>query len=155
MSQDELLERLARLDAGDRAWLLGELPPALRRELAGMLAEDDAGATPPAAVPAPAVWEDLAPEHVADALEREPAWLASAATRAAQTHWREKLLQSMSARRRQEIQLADRSGRPLAARAARIVLAGVRARVESGQTKAVAPRSKFASLVDQMRSRLA
>jgi hypothetical protein len=158
---DSLLARLARLDAEDRAWLLGELPPALRRELAGMLAEDaqpqaapSAGAPQPAPAP-PAGWEKLPPGHVADALDREPVWLVSAATRAADARWRERLLEAMTSRRRQEIQHADRSGRPLAARAAQLVLAAVRARIDAGETQSAAPRSKFAQLVEQMRGRLA
>jgi Mg/Co/Ni transporter MgtE len=156
-AHEELLARLARLDSADRAWLLGELPPALRRELASALSGDDApaagGAPPEPAIPAG--WESLPVEHVADALEHEPVWLVSAATRVAEARWRERLLLAMSTRRRQEIQYADRAGRPLAARAARAVLAGVRARIEGGQTRAAAPRSKFAALVEQMRSRLA
>ena len=46
MSSEELLARLSRLDAHDRAWLLGELPAAMRRELATLLSDEPERAAP-------------------------------------------------------------------------------------------------------------
>jgi len=157
VSTEELLTRLARLDAGDRAWLLGELPPALRRELAGLLADDEdaAPAMPPPAQPEG--WESLDAGLVAQLLESEPAWLVSAATRDADTQWRQQLLQAMNARRRHQIEIEDRAARTLGARAARFVLDGCRTRLAANSPSAqpAAARSRFAMLVEQMRERFA
>ena len=155
MSRDALLARLARLDAQDRAWLLGELPPDMRRDLAAGLNED-APATPPS--PAmPQGWESLDAGRVADVLEPEPAWLVSAATRGTEAVWRERLLQHMPPRRRHEIEHADRSWRALNPRAGQWVLAACRERIASGAIPARTspPRGGFAALVDQMKSRFA
>jgi Mg/Co/Ni transporter MgtE len=158
VSTDELLARLARLDASDRAWLLSELPPALRRQLAEGLAEEEQPAVPAPVTPqAPAGWEALEPQRAADVLDTEPAWLVSAATRTADARWRERLLQAMKTRRRHEVEMADRAGRPLGARAVQLVLDGCRERLAGG---GVAPRAGtsrhgFAALVDQMKSRFA
>jgi hypothetical protein len=151
------LARLARLDEGDRAWLLGELPPALRRELAGLLTEDEEPA-PSAPPPArPEGWESLDPGLTAQLLEAEPAWLVSAATCNAEAQWRQQLLQALSARRRHQVEIEDRAARTLGARAARFVLDGCRARLANGSLPAqpFAARSRFAKLVDQMRERFA
>jgi hypothetical protein len=162
VSTAELLARLARLDARDRAWLLGELPPALRRELVDVLADDEPAVAPaPTAPVAPvtaAGWESLEPPRAAEVLAAEPAWLASAATRGADIQWRERLLQSMPAAKRREIEIADRAGRPLGARAVQTVLAACRERLAAGVVttrEGQAPKHGFAALVDQMRSRFA
>jgi hypothetical protein len=156
MSTDALLARLARLDDTDRAWLLGELPPRMRTELLGLLSEDD---EKPAAVPktAPITGiESLEPEPLARLLENEPAWLVSAATRGADSRWRARLLAAMPSRRRHEVELADRTGAPLAAHAAQIFLDLCRARVGAPDAQEAAPpRSRFADLVDSLRSRFA
>jgi hypothetical protein len=157
VSHDELLARLARLDARDRAWLLGELPPGLRRELIDVLADEEPVVAPPAAPVAPAGWESLEPQRVAEVLASEPAWLASAATRGTDIQWRDRLLQSMPAAKRREIEIADRAGRPLSARAVKVVLDACRERLAAGviATHGGAPKYGFAALVDQMRSRFA
>jgi hypothetical protein len=154
VTRDELITRLAQLDAGDRGWLLGELPPALRRELAQMLSEDApaAAATPPLA--RPAGWESLDAARVADVLDTEPVWLVSAALRGTDARWRERVLGAMPARRRHEVEMADRTGRPLGARAVQLLLAACRARVVESPPTAPT-RTGFAALVDQMRSRFA
>ncbi|HEY6124770.1 MAG TPA: hypothetical protein VIV63_08970, partial [Steroidobacteraceae bacterium] len=114
MSTAELLARLARLDARDRAWLLGELPPGLRRELADVLADDEPVASAAPVAPAPlAGWESIDPSRAAEVLGAEPAWLASAATRGADVQWRERLLQAMPSAKRREIEIADRAARTL------------------------------------------
>jgi len=153
---DELLARLARLDDRDRAWLLGELPPRLRNDLANMLVEDQ----PPARAAdttAPGGFESLEPQGVARVLENEPAWLVSAATRGAESRWRAQLLAAMTSRRRHEIELADRTGAVLAARARQLTLDECRARMSgtAEQPSADAARSRFAGLVESMRSRFA
>jgi hypothetical protein len=159
VSRDDLLARLARLDTRDRAWLLGELPPALRRELLAELAEDEPESVAEPASgepgPGPGGWEELDPVRVADALASEPAWLASAATRACEPRWREKLLAAMPHRRRQEIEFADRSGRPLNARATRLVLEQCRTRLPDGAAPRVPARQGFAALVEQMKAKFA
>jgi hypothetical protein len=157
LSTEDLLARLARLDARDRAWLLGELPPGLRRELVEVLADEEPAAAAPAARVAPAGWESIEPQRAAEVLATEPAWLVSAATRGADTQWRDHLFQSMPAARRREIEIADRAGRPLAARAGNVVLEACRERVAAGVTssRGGAPKFGFAALVDQMRSRFA
>lgn len=156
MSTDELLARLARLDARDRSWLLGELPPALRRELIAMLA-DETGSRPAAddSPSAPAGWEALDPQRLATLFEVEPVWLVSAATRGTDSRWRERLLQSMGARRRHEIELADRVGGSLGTRAVATVLEGCRARLASGIEPARESRGRhgFAALLEQMKGR--
>jgi hypothetical protein len=155
VSHDALLTRLARLDAQDRAWLLGELPADMRRELLAELNEDgNPGAAPPAAARG---WESLDARRVAEMLEHEPVWLISGATRAADLRWRERLLQHLSSRRRHEVELADRAGRPLNARAAQRVLEICGERIAHGGSVAgaSAARGGFAALVDQMRSRFA
>jgi hypothetical protein len=155
VSTEELLARLARLDSRDRAWLLGELPPGLRRELAEALADEE----PVVATPAPGAgsrWESLDPQGAAEVLAAEPAWLASAATRGTDTEWRERLLHSMPAAKRREIEIADRAGRPLSARAGKVVLDACRERLAAGvPARGGAPRHGFAALLDQMRSRFA
>jgi hypothetical protein len=155
VSSDELLARLARLNERDLSWLLGELPPALRRDLAGMLADDEPAADAKAPEARPGTgWDSLDAEAVATMLDGEPAWLVSAATRGAPAEWRERLLHAMPGRRRHDIELADRTGRPLGSRAARLVLDGVRTRLDSGSPlQRPAPKRNFAALVDQMRSR--
>ena len=153
MSHDALIARIARLDAQDRAWLLGELPPDLRRELVAGL-DDEA---PEARASATAQgWDSLEPAQVAAVLDAEPAWLVSAATRGAEARWRERLLLCMPARRRHELEHADRSWRSLNARAAAVVLTACRERIASGVVPAGEPaRSGFAAMVDQMKSRFA
>jgi len=148
-----LMARLARLDARDRAWLLGELPPALRQELALELGGEAPAFT--SAAPAPgAGWESLDAEAVAGVLALEPAWLVSAATRSCDTQWRERLLAGLPQRRRQEVEYADRAGRPLNARAARLVLEACRERLAITPLRAAVPaRHGFAALVQQMRAR--
>jgi hypothetical protein len=160
MSTAELLTRLARLDARDRAWLLGELPPAMRRELATMLSGESQpeSAAPAAAtapnVPAPGGWEALDAQRLATLFESEPAWLVSAATRGTEPAWRDRLLQAMGARRRHEIELADRSGGTFGARAAGCVLEGCRERLAAGVEPARgAPKQGFAALLDHMKGR--
>jgi hypothetical protein len=157
VSTDELLARLARLDERDRAWLLAELPSALRHELAGILTDDDFPEAPPGnPEPVAAGWEALNPVAVAAVLAAEPVWLASAATRSADPRWRERVLQALAPRRRHEIEIADRTGGPLSARAAQCVLEGCRTRIATGAANAcLGPRSGFAALVEQMRSRFA
>lgn len=160
MSRDDLLTRLARLDARDRAWLLAELPPALRRELIDELAGDEAagktGFEPVDTQPA-AGWESLDPQRVAQILDSEPVWLVSAATRSTEARWRERLLQAMNSRRRHEIELSDRAGRPLNARATEIVLSACREKLASGTTQATASaaRNGFSALLEQMKGRFA
>jgi Mg/Co/Ni transporter MgtE len=155
VSREALLARLARLDAQDRAWLLGELPPEMRRTLIDGLDEDAALpiTLPPA--PAPQGWESIDPQQGALVLEAEPAWLISAATRACEAKWREKLLQHLPARHRHEVEVADRAGRTLNLRAAGLVLAACRDRIAEGAATVgtSAPRGGFAALVEQMRSR--
>jgi hypothetical protein len=159
VSADDLLAKLARLDSSDRAWLLGELPPSLRRDLADMLAEDTGqpAPVPVPSAPRPAGWEGLDPQLVAQSVEAEPAWLVSAATRDAPLAWRLKLLQSMSARRRHDIEVEDRAGRTLGSRAATLVQEGCRERLAQGNDSLHRdePKSRFAALVEQMRSRFA
>ncbi len=156
MTREELIARLGDLEAGDRAWLLGELPPALRRELAQLLTDDDARAAMPAQEPAAgaAGWETLDAERVADLLIAEPVWLVSATLRATDARWRERVLAATPARRRHEIEMADRTGGPLAARAAQRLLEACRTRL-SGSPPPTSARGGFAALVDQMRSRFA
>jgi hypothetical protein len=160
VNRDDLLTRLARLDSRDRAWLLGELPPALRRELIDELAGDEDRAhtrAAPVAAPQPAGWEALDPRRVAELLEAEPVWLVSAATRGSEPRWRAELLQAMNTRRRHEMELADRTGRPLNARAAGIVFNACRDLIAAGVSRhgVTAPRGGFAALVEQMKSRFA
>jgi hypothetical protein len=156
VSQDELLARLARLDARDRAWLLGELPPGLRRELVEVLADEEP-AEPIAVAPvATAGWESLEPQRAAEVLGAEPAWLVSAATRGTDIQWRDRMLQSMPAARRREIEMADRTGHPLVSRAVKVVLDACRERLAAGVSeRGGAAKHGFAALVDQMRSRFA
>jgi hypothetical protein len=154
VSHDALLARLARLDAQDRAWLLGELPADMRRELLAELNDDENHAPPPRAARG---WESLDAQRVAEVLEHEPVWLISGATRAADLRWRERLLQHLSSRRRHEVELADRAGRPLNRRAAQRVLEICGERIAQGGSVAgaSAARGSFGALVDQMRSRFA
>jgi len=155
MSIDELLGRLARLDARDRAWLLGELPPAMRRDLAVMLDEEPApGQAASAATPASS-WELLDTQRLANLFQGEAAWLVSAATRGTESRWRERLLQAMGARRRHEIELADRGGASLGPRAVNFVLESCRARLGSiGAAPAVEEaRGGFASILDRVKGR--
>ena len=154
MTRDELIARLGTLGAGDRRWLLAELPPALRRELAQWLADDAPLDAEPARAPATAAsWEALDAERVAELLRAEPVWLVSAVLRAAEPAWRERVLAATHARRRHEIDLADRAGRPLGPRASQQLLDACRRRM--ADTPSAAARGGFASLVDQMRSRFA
>jgi hypothetical protein len=160
VSTPDLLARLARLDERDRAWLLGELPPALRHELAEVLADEDKPAErapTPAPAPVAAGWEAMEPQRVAESLGGEPAWMVSAATRTADLRWRDRLLHAMPSQRRREIEIADRGGRPLGARAAQFVLAACRERIANGATSSPGGthRQGFAALVDQMKSRFA
>ena len=157
MIREELIARLGALESGDRAWLLGELPPALRRELAQLLADEAPGAvaTPLSAPVVPAAgWETLDPERVADVLAGEPVWLVSATLRATDARWRERVLAATPARRRHEIEMADRSGGPLGARAAQRLLEACRTRLADAPP-ATATRGGFAALVEHMRSRFA
>jgi hypothetical protein len=151
MTRDEILLRLARLDAGDREWLLGELPPALRQSLAEM--NDEPRTVPPARV-AEVTWESVPPAVAAVALEGEPAWFASAATRLANPQWREAWLAACSTRRRQDIESADRSGRSLSPRAAKFAIEWCRGRGETGAAVPQTPPSRFSTLVDDLRRRL-
>lgn len=157
MTRDELIARLGQLDPSDRGWLLGELPSALRRELAQVLSVD-APAKPDVATPATAPvangWESLDAERVAHALESEPVWLVSAALRAAEPRWRERVFTSLPPRRRHEIEMADRTGRPLGTRAMTLLIDACRTRI-AGAPPAAPSRTGFAALVDQMRSRFA
>ena len=153
MTRDELIARLGQLDAGDRGWLLGELPQALRRELVQILSGDESVISPPSPARA-AGWEALDAERVADLLEHEPVWLVSAALRATEARWREHVLAAWPPRRRHEIDLADRTGHPLGARAAQLLLDACRARIAAAPPAAPA-RTGFAALVDQMRNRFA
>jgi hypothetical protein len=157
MKRDQLLARLARLDTRDRAWLLGELPPAMRREHAADLAgEEPVEAAAAPAPPAASGWESLDPERVAELFAIEPVWLASAATRGSHPGWRERLLAAMPHRRRHEIDLADRTGRPLNPRAARVLLEACRERLLVQRPSDQAPaRNRFAALVEQMKARFA
>jgi hypothetical protein len=158
VTRDDLIARLGQLEAGDRGWLLGELPPAMRRELAQLLADETPADAQPAKVSMPAArdagWESLGAERVADVLRAEPVWLVSAALRAAEPQWRERVLAATPARRRHEIEMADRTGRPLGTRAAQILFEGCRDRI-AGTPPAAPARAGFAALVDQMRSRFA
>jgi hypothetical protein len=156
VSHEDLLARLARLDAHDRAWLLGELPPALRRELVDVLADEEPEVKPVAPAGAGG-WESLEPQRAADVLGAEPAWLVSAATRGTDIQWRDRLLHSMPAARRREIEINDRTGRALGARAVKVVLEACRERLAAGVAVAHGGAAKhgFAALVDQMRSRFA
>jgi hypothetical protein len=152
---DELLARLARHDEHDRAWLLGELPPAMRRELVAVLADEVAEQPSVGSAPA-AGWESLDPIAVAHVLAAEPAWLVSSAIRGTEPRWRERLLSAAAPRRRHEIELADRAGRPLGARSGKLLLDACRARVAEGLgSQGGEQRSRFAELVDRMRSRFA
>ena len=108
MSGPELIARLARLNARDRAWLLAELPTSMRHELLTLLGDESRPKAAPAAKPAGG-WEALDPQQLALQLDAEPAWLVSAATRGTDPKWRERLLHAMSSRRRHDIELADRS----------------------------------------------
>jgi hypothetical protein len=160
VSRDDLLARLARLDARDRAWLLGELPPILRRELIDDLAGDEpSGDTSAEGAPSGAAggWETLDPQGVAQLLEGEPVWLVSAATRNTETRWRERLMQVMNSRRRHEIELADRTARPLNKRAADILLAACREKLASGAARPMASASRggFSAMLERMKSRFA
>lgn len=156
MSTEALLARLARLDAADRAWLLNELPPAMRRDLAGLLSDDEDSGAQDAdqAVPA-ATWESLDPQQLAVLLESEPAWLVSASTRAAESRWRERLLAAMNTRRRHDVELADRTGSRLGSRAALWVQERCRTRLASGDvpSRNEAPKQGFAALLEQMKER--
>jgi hypothetical protein len=154
MSGEELLARLSRLDERDRAWLLGELPAAMRRELATLLSDEPERAAP--ALPAaPSGWEALDTQRLAAVFETEPAWLVSAATRGTEPRWRDRLLHAMDSRRRHEIELADRSGGAFGARAASCLLEGCRERLAAGVEPARdhTPRHGFAALLDQMKER--
>ena len=158
MSTQELLSRLARLDARDRAWLLGELPPVMRRELATLLTDEPPPAVNPPPVETPAAgWEALDAQRLASVFDGEPAWLVSAATRGTEPRWRERLLHSVGPRRRHEIELADRSGATLGARAAALVLEGCRARLAAPQTVggAAATTQGFSALLERMKERFA
>jgi len=157
MSRDELLARLARLDARDRTWLLGELPPALRRGLIEELAGEDAVTAEPTPLPTRAGgWEALDAERLAAILAVEPVWLVSAATRGTDERWRERFLATLSHRRRHEIEMADRIGRPLNARAARVMLEACRQKLANGGAGAnTAAVRGFAALVEQMKARFA
>jgi hypothetical protein len=154
MSSQELLARLSRLDARDRAWLLGELPAAMRRELATLLSDEPERAAPAVAA-TPSGWEALDPQRLATVFEAEPAWLVSAATRGTEPRWRDRLLHAMGSRRRHEIELADRSGGTFGARAASCLLEACRERLAAGVEPArdSAPRQGFAALLDQMKER--
>jgi len=155
MKNDELLGRLARLDARDRAWLLGELPPVMRRELAAMLDEEpQGGAVARPAAPASS-WELLDPQALAALFESEAAWLVSAATRGTEPRWRERLLQAMGTRRRHEIELADRSGASFGPRAIQCVLEACRARVGEAAPAGTEMRGGFAAMLERVRGRLA
>lgn len=153
MTRDELIARLGRLDAADRGWLLGELPAALRRELAHVLADDVPVTQTPAPAPS-AGWESLDAERVAEVLRLEPVWLVSAVLRTTEPPWRERVLAATPVRRRHEIDMADRTGRPLGARAASSLLEACRTRLADAAPAAPA-RGGFAALVDQMKSRFA
>jgi hypothetical protein len=154
MSSEELLARLSRLDAHDRAWLLGELPTAMRRELATLLS-DEPERIAPALPAAPSGWEALDAQRLATVFEAEPAWLVSAATRGTEPRWRDRLLHAMGSRRRHEIELADRSGGAFGARAASCLLEACRDRLAVGVEPARdhTPRQGFAALLDQMKER--
>ena len=158
MSVQQLLGRLARLDARDRAWLLGELPPPMRRELAALLEDEPAasGAALPA-TRATRCWEEFDPHSLASVFEGEAAWLVSSATRGTEPRWRERLLQAMGTRRRHEIEIADRSGAQFGARAIDCVLEGCRVRLGAGVAPAPGGTAKagFAALLDRMKERFA
>jgi hypothetical protein len=155
MSIDELLARLARLDARDRAWLLGELPPTMRRDIATMLADDAENSEAVATSLAGSGWETMDVQRLAAVLECEPAWLVSAATRGTEPRWRERLLQAMGSRRRHDIELADRSGGAFGARAMSLVLEGGREKLDSDVDagRESPGRQGFAALLDRMRGR--
>jgi hypothetical protein len=154
VSGRELIVRLARLHARDRAWLLAELPPVLRQELLTLLGEESRPAAAPAARPAGG-WEALDPQRLALLLDAEPAWLVSAATRGTDPKWRERLLHAVSSRRRHDIELADRGGGALGARAVASLLEGCRERLASGGAAAREPaaRQGFAALLENMKGR--
>jgi hypothetical protein len=153
MSGAELIARLARLHARDRAWLLGELPSALRQELLTLLGDEPRPMATAAA--RPGGWEALDPQQLALSLDAEPAWLVSAATRGTDTKWRERLLHAMSSRRRHDIELADRSGGTLGARAVASLLESCRERLASGgaDMRGSTARQGFAALLDHMKER--
>ena len=155
MSTQELLARLSRLDSHDRAWLLGELPTAMRRELATLLSDEPERAARVLAAATPSGWEALDTQRLATVFEAEPAWLVSAATRGTEPRWRDRLLHAMGSRRRHEIELADRSGGAFGARAASCLLEGCRERLAAGVEPARdnTPRHGFAALLDQMKER--
>jgi hypothetical protein len=153
MSTAELLARLARLDARDRAWLLGELPAAMRRELATLLADEPESPAAPAGAASPDTWESLDAQRLAGVLDGEPAWLVSAAIRGCEPRWRERLLQSMGVRRRHEIELADRTGGKLSVRAVACVRQGCRARLDASSGAAAPAAQGFAALLERMKGR--
>ena len=154
MSGPELIARLARLNARDRAWLLAELPTSMRHELLTLLGDESRPKAAPAAKPAGG-WEALDPQQLALQLDAEPAWLVSAATRGTDPKWRERLLHAMSSRRRHDIELADRSGGTLGARAAASLLEGCRERLASAGAamREPAARQGFAALLENMKER--
>jgi len=156
MSTEDLLVRLARLDARDRDWLLGELSPTMRRDLAALLDDEPAAAAAAAAQPvATTSWETLDPQRLAALLEGEAAWLVSAAIRGTEQRWRERLMHSLGSRQRHEIELADRSGARLGARAIQCVLESCRTRLGFEVAAPLEPevRGGFASLLDRMKGR--
>ena len=154
MSIDELLGRLARLDARDRAWLLGELPPNMRRELVSLLDEPTPAATPVTA--SASSWELLDPQRLATLFESEAAWLVSAATRGTEPRWRERLLQAMGTRRRHEIEMADRSGANFGPRAIQSVLEACRTRLGDGNSAPTETEARggFAAMLDRVKGKL-
>jgi hypothetical protein len=152
MSGAEMIARLARLDSGDRAWLLGELSPAMRQQLLTLLGEEPRPAAAAPARPAGG-WEALDAQKLALVFDAEPAWLVSAATRGTDPKWRERLLHAMSTRRRHEIELADRGGGALGARAVACLLEGCRERLADVEHVPTAQKQGFAALLETMKER--
>src|SRR5581483_615076 len=93
----ELLARIAALHPSDRQWLLAQASPEMRARLTAVLEAADNGAAVVhrAALSPREVIASATPEHVARALQSQPAWLAAVLLRMDEWPWSAALLKRM------------------------------------------------------------
>ena len=96
-----LLARLAALHPSDRQWLLSQTSAELRARLA--IALDSGQAAAPRTLSARAMIASATPEHVARALQTQPAWLAAVLLRMDEWPWSAALFKRMPVMQRASV----------------------------------------------------
>jgi|SRR5581483_8627481 len=93
----DLLARIAALHPSDRQWLLAQASPEMRARLTAVLEAADNGAAVVhrAALSPREMIASATPEHIARALQAQPAWLAAVLLRMDEWPWSAALLKRM------------------------------------------------------------